>query len=580
MTRLARETTLGHELIQYIHAGYPGIWVHSYEQQDAVIEICKYTFADEDIDQLLVWDSVAGLEVHLEPIKVTYGPDGAEQDKTSTRIVSNSQAPNAVLSWMAGWSELGSEKKRPPNEWYDTESNAYQYTNCILVMKNLHLFLGKGNFNQLLMNYLDAAERKLCQRLVVLTTEANIPSELEKLFHPVPHRLPGSEQMRQLLLTTACQEDDLPQDDEAEIDAIVKAASGMTRMEAKNAFSLCLARDGLVTSREVFEMKAKSLKKSELGLELLHGEETFDDIGGLTHVKQFCKEMLENRSDDPRLAPKGIVLAGVPGTGKSLFAKALGNTVHPQRPTIRWDMGQTMSKYVGESQQHMKRCLDTIDAMSPCNLFADEFEKQIATGVAGGSTGGDVQTQMLGQWLTWHQEHETDVFVILTMNNIVSIARRMPELLARFDEVFFLDFPDPVQKKEIWKLHLQAFGHIDSPEEFDDVQLPPDENWTGRDIWKCCRQAAQRGISLHEVRVGTLAQQVSETIGELRNFAHNRWMSAELPDYYDMDVQKKQAGELTNALNASSNPRTVVRKKTSKKPVKKKRTKKRAKSTK
>lgn len=534
---MATEQTLGEEIYDYVKAGFPGLWVHSYEQEEAVEEIARAVISDE-FPMFFIWDCVKGLQRFREYKEGAFHWDDIE----------GTLAPNAALE------KLGGEKPINQNPNKDTE-----FFRCVVIMKNLHPFLGKGPMNQILMNYLGKAKREIMQRLIVLSVESQIPKDLEKEFHPVTHRLPGAEQIRRILDMVATQEEDLP-DDPAEVRAIVQAASGLTRLEAENTFALCLGRTGRVTAPPVFVVKSKTLEKSDLGLELLKGDETFDDIGGLGNLKEFCTDMLENRSDDPKLAPKGIILAGVPGTGKSLFAKALGNTLHPQRPTIRWDIGQTMSKWVGDSQHKMHRCLNTIDAMAPCNLFADEFEKQVSSGMGGGTTGGDVQTQMLGQWLTWHQEHTSDVFVILTMNNIMAIARNMPEFLARFDEVFFLDFPAKPQKEEIWKIHLQAFGHIEGPEDFDPAALPDDKEWTGRDIWKCCRQAAQRKKLLSEVRIGTLAQQVSETIGDLRNFASGRWMSVEYPDYYDVNEHDKKVGKRTvsqgrDTVRASRKPR-------------------------
>lgn len=519
---MTTEQTLGEEVADYVNAGFPGLWVHSYEHEEAVIEIARAVISDQ-IPIFFIWDCVKGLErfrgfqngvFHWDPV-----PDTA--------------APNAAIDFLGG--------EKPPNQNPQKDTD---FAACVVIMKNLHPFLGKGPMNQILMNYLVRAKRVIFHRLVVLSVESQIPKDLEKEFHPITHRLPNADQIRRNLREIAVQDSDLPEDPE-EVEAIVEAASGLTHLEAENAFSLCLGRDGQVTAPPVFAVKAKTLEKGDLGLELLKGDETFDDIGGLGNLKEFCTDMLENRSDDPKLAPKGIILAGVPGTGKSLFAKALGNTVHPQRPTIRWDIGQTMSKWVGDSQHKMLRCLNTIDAMAPCNLFADEFEKQVSTGMGSDTTSGGVQTQMLGQWLTWHQEHTSDVFVILTMNNIMAIARNMPEFLARFDEVFFLDFPAKPQKEEIWKIHLTTFGHIEGPEQFDPAMLPNDTDWTGRDIWKCCRQAAQRNKPLSEIRIGTLAQQVSETIGELRDFANGRWMSVEYPDYYDVNEHAKKVGTKT-----------------------------------
>lgn len=526
---MATDKPLGEEVLEYMHAGFPGLWVHSYEHEEAIREIAEHSL--EDYGMFFTWDAIDGIHRVI----------GTSASGLQWEQAHDATSPVGAFNWFAAC---------------NVEPGLAEPHRCCIILKNLHNFLN-GQVLQLVQNYLVKAKRSLRQRVVVLSTQSEIHKDLEKCFQLITHKLPDETQLKSILRSTASGDGDLPED-KGEVDAIVKAACGLTRTEAEDTFSLCLVRSDQVTSRPVFEMKAKALKKSGLGLELLRGSEKFDDIGGLANLKDFTREMLENRSENPLLWPKGIILAGVPGTGKSLFAKALGNTLQPQRPTIRWDIGSVMSKWVGESQHNMRRCLDTVDAMSPCNLFADEFEKQIATGTSGSTAGGDIQTQMLGQWLTWHQEHETDVYVILTMNNIMAIAKTMPELLARFDEVFFLDYPAKLQRQEIWKIHLQKYGHIEHADEFDPGKLPDDENWTGRDIEKCCRQAAQRRKPLESIKIGTLSSQVRESIAELREFATGRWMSVEYDDYYDKDQHQKRAA---NVAMSNGHARDTVRKK-------------------
>lgn len=148
--------------------------------------------------------------------------------------------------------------------------------------------------------------------------------------------------------------------------------------------------------------------------------------------------------------PKGVLIAGVPGCGKSLSAKAAANLFSV--PLLRLDMGRLLGKYIGESESNMRKAIELAEAISPCVLWIDELEKAFA-GINGDGAGAEVTTRLFGTFLTWLQEKESPVFVVATANNITKLP---PELLrkGRFDEVFYVGLPKPAERRKIFEIHI------------------------------------------------------------------------------------------------------------------------------
>ena len=227
----------------------------------------------------------------------------------------------------------------------------------------------------------------------------------------------------------------------------------MTRYEAEGAFSLSLVREGRIRPDVVRSIKCQQLKKS--GLVTLHtGDERFDDLGGLDSLKAFCSRALrhahqpvhratpadnvcpDNQMPSRPVRPRGVLLLGVPGTGKSAIAKALGNEVG--RPTLILDMGTLMNSLVGQSEANIRQALQIVDAMAPAVVMIDEVEKALSGAAAGGQNDSGVSSRMFGTFLTWLNDHTSDVFVI---GDLPTTSPSLPPEFSRaerFDGVFFL----------------------------------------------------------------------------------------------------------------------------------------------
>ena len=317
-------------------------------------------------------------------------------------------------------------------------------TASIVVLTNFHRFLGSAEIVQALARQI--ADGKASRTIfVVLSPVVQIPTELEKLFIVVDHPLPTREQLKEIAESIATEDGELPSADRLE--TVLDAAIGLTRLEAENAFGLSLVRDSVIRPESVWELKASMLKKSGL-LQLYKSENDFSTLGGLDSLKAFCKRsLLQHGRDNPLKRPRGVLLLGVPGTGKSAFAKALGKETG--RPTLILDIGALMGSLVGQTEQNVRRALSIADAMSPCILFIDEIEKALSGSSGSGQNDSGVSSRMLGTLLSWMNDHTSNVYLIATCNDI---SRMPPELsrAERFDGIVFLDLP----QREHKGLHL------------------------------------------------------------------------------------------------------------------------------
>ena len=305
---------------------------------------------------------------------------------------------------------------------------------------------------------------------------------------------------------------------------MLDAAAGLTRYEAEGACSLSLVRHGRLEPSAIWELKSQTLVKSGL-LSLHRGGETFAELGGLDSLKAFCLRAMRPRASGKAERPRGVLLLGVSGSGKSAFCKALGNETG--RPTLVLDVGALMGSLVGQSEERTRQALRIVDAMAPCVLMVDEVEKALA-GVAGsGQNDSGVSARMFGSLLSWLNDHESDVFVVCTANDVTKLPPEFSRA-ERFDGLFFLDLPDAEQKAIIWRQYREKFG-IDAGQ-----RLPKDESWTGAEIRACCRLAALLDVPLVQAaqNVVPVAVTAAESVERLRGWASGRCLSADRAGIY------------------------------------------------
>ncbi|MCM1234287.1 MAG: AAA family ATPase [Ruminococcus flavefaciens] len=236
------------------------------------------------------------------------------------------------------------------------------------------------------------------------------------------------------------------------------AFKGLSKSEIENLLALSYQDDGELTKGDlklIFEQKSQMVMKAGI-LEMIPLKESLEDIGGLENLKKWLRKkavVLKNvdRAVDFGVdIPKGVLIAGIPGCGKSLNAKAAAKLF--EVPLLRLDMGRLMGKYIGESEGNMRKAINMAEAIAPCVLWVDELEKAFA-GVSGDSGDSGVTTRLFGNFLTWLQEKDSPVFVVATANDISKLP---PELLrkGRFDEIFYVGLPNKAEREKIFEIHI------------------------------------------------------------------------------------------------------------------------------
>jgi hypothetical protein len=486
--------TLHQQLLDYVNAAFTGLWIHTREPDEAAKEIRQ--LAAEQKWHLHEWDVARG-------------------DHTSGQWPKDPEAPLKALSTLA-----------PPG----TDATT------LLVLHNFHLFLKNPVIVQQLFNSI--LEGKTTRAfLVLLAPVVQIPLELEKVFVVVEHQLPDQTTLAKIAVEL---EDEGGQVHEPKA---ITAAAGLTRYEAEGAFALSIARHGQLNPAEVWELKESMLKKSGL-LQMHRGKERFDDLGGLAALKHFCRRALQ---PGRCVRPRGVLLFGVPGTGKSAFAKALGNETG--RKVLSLDLGSMKGSLVGQSEERIRQALKVADAMAPCVLFVDEVEKALAGAASGYQGDGGVAADQFGTLLTWLNDHESDVFFICTSNDVSKLP---PEFCRaeRFDGIFFIDLPTAEERHAIWAMYHDRFT-LDP----EIRQYPTDTSWTGAEIRACCRLSALLGVSLDEAakNVVPVAVTAADKVTALREWASGRCLNASVTGIYHHQATKP-ATNGRRAITRKENP--------------------------
>jgi len=292
------------------------------------------------------------------------------------------------------------------------------------------------------------------RKVVVLSTPLpGLPMDLRKEIPTVELDLPGVDDLRVVLQDAAAALNVRASDDEALLDA----ARGLTVMEARLAFGKAAAELGRLDHGAVplvAREKERIIKQSEV-LEYFPTDTRMTDVGGLDQLKEWLdrrgRAFGAGARDFGLDAPKGVLLLGVQGCGKSLLAKAVAATW--QFPLLRLDMGKVFGGIVGQSEGNIRTALQVAQALAPCVLWIDEIEKGLAGMGSSDQTDGGTTARVVGTLLTWMQEKRDPVFVVATANRIDMLP---PELLrkGRFDEIFFVDLPTRDVREEILSIHI------------------------------------------------------------------------------------------------------------------------------
>ena len=395
-----------------IRARTPLIWIRSGEEQ-RVEQLMTESAKRLESRRLAIWDYIEGIKGILNSNGV-----GARQ-------------PMAVLQWLK---EL------------DTSSPT------ILLLKDFHRFCEDAGIARMLRNL--STELRAKPHTIILSSGDWVPpSDLDEELTILDLPLPKEEELKTLLENIAQASESQLED--STLNELTRACSGLSEARVRKVAARALAQRGKIGPEdisEVLEEKRQSIARSEV-LEYCESNVTASDIGGLDALKAWLEQRYQAFSEEARRfglpLPRGVLLVGPQGTGKSLTAKVIAHSW--SMPLLRLDVGRLFAGLVGASEARTRETIQRAEAMAPCVLWIDEIDK--AFGGDSRSDGGTSQ-RVLANILTWMAEKTSAVFVVATANGIEKLPA---ELLrkGRFDEIFMLELPSPSERSAILRLHLQ-----------------------------------------------------------------------------------------------------------------------------
>lgn len=409
-----------------LKARFPMIYISTWEENRAT-QMIEEIAADEKkvktVRKVFVWSQTEGFVTYHEKIK-------------------NTTSPVSALDYIAECEEAS-----------------------VFILKDFHIFLNPKQQNDYvvirklrdMVNILKESGKP--KNIIFVSPMLQLPEELQKEMTVVELDFPNTQELGMLLdeMIEVNKENPNIQIElsETEKRRLCKTALGLTLQEAENAIARAMVEKGRLSIDEldiILEEKRQVIKKTGI-LEFIKSDLKIEDVGGLKNLKRWLLKRNKSWKEEAQKynipAPKGVLITGVPGCGKSLTAKAI--SVMWQLPLLRLDMGKIFSGLVGSSEENMRRAIRTAEAVAPSILWIDEIEKGFS---GNGSGDGGTSTRIFGTFLTWMQEKTNPVFVVATANNIDKLPS---ELLrkGRFDEIFFVDLPTLKERMKIFEVHLR-----------------------------------------------------------------------------------------------------------------------------
>jgi len=486
------------ELSILLKAKYPLIYLVTHEEDRAEKQIVAIAQRESQTRPVFVWSVVSGFNEYGQP-----------RSRTNASTIS----PEAALQWVVNRKEPG-----------------------IFVFKDLHPFITSASPSVVRwLREAIASFRNEHKAIVLMSPTQEVPIELEKDIVSVDFDLPNMDEIAQVLNQQLQQRGNFGGLSEAGQEKLVKAALGLTRDEAEKVFRKAYATRGRLTEAEVDVVLSEKrwLVKRNGVLEFVETDETIDGVGGLGELKTWLHQrsnaFTERARDYGLPQPKGMLILGVPGCGKSLIAKTTSRLWG--LPLLRLDMGRVYDgSTVGKSEANLRNALKTAESVSPAILFIDEMDKAFG-GTGSSDSDGGTSSRIFGSFLTWMQEKKSPVFVMATANRV----ERLPsEFLrkGRFDEIFFVDLPTPQERSDIFKIHLQKRKR--DIERFDLDQLAKvSDGFSGAEIEQALvaamydafaqdREFTQLDIIAATRATMPLSKTMSEQVTALRDWARQR----------------------------------------------------------
>ena len=458
------DRTFKAKLVRYIDAGFPIIYINTFEE-DKVDSLIPEISSGKEVYE---WNETNGY--------IDFGTKTPlQEDCTLERMLDQLKTPDLL------------DRK-------------------ILIFKDITSYLDEPRIVSKVKGLARMINQGVDATVIIVSSVLVIPKDIEKYVTILEMDYLNTDEIKTIIRGFV--KDNLNQQvDEKLIEEFALAFKGLTEFEILNLLALSYADDGDLTRKDlrlIFDQKQQMIKKAGI-LEMIPLKETIDDIGGLENLKAwFIKKakVYKNMNNAKKYGvdmPKGVLIAGVPGCGKSLNAKAAANLF--EVPLLRLDMGRLMGKYVGESEGNLRSAIALAEAISPCVLWIDELEKAFA-GIGGSGGGAEVTTRLFGNFLTWMQEKESPTFVVATANDITKLP---PELLrkGRFDEIFYVGLPNKEEREKIFNIHIKKRR----PQDLKNIRVKElvsiTEGFSGADIEGVVKDAIESAFAEDKTSIQT-----------------------------------------------------------------------------
>ena len=493
-----------------IRASFACVWIRTQEEERTIKIINKVVKKLEgEAAKLFIWDSNGEIAQYIE-----------DEDK-ETAIKKKCEDPIEVFPAFA--------------------SNSFKEKSAMVVL-DFNFFLGdSAQLIRSIKNSLNILKRD-GKIIIFVGPRLKLPEEIEKDVNVINFPLPGREELKNYLdfvIESAQREAGAGQVPEDTKEKLVDAALGLTSQEAEDAFSLAVVKNIKLDGdsiKTVLDQKCQILRK-EGTLEYINPSEKMEDIGGLDSLKDWLikrKQAFGKRSREIGLPPpKGILLVGISGCGKSLTAKAAASNW--ELGIYRLDVGKIFTKLMGESEGNARKVIEVAETVAPCILWIDEIEKGMAGSRSSGELDSGVTARVLSTILTWMQEKTAPVFIVATANDITKLP---PELLrkGRFDEIFFVDLPNNEERTEIVNIQLRKWLKQYPVKHQVDVPsiVSASDTYTGAEIEQAilsglyeCAAEGERALTTEDVVKALksfvpLAKTMNEEIEFLRSWGSTR----------------------------------------------------------
>lgn len=443
----------------YLKASYPMLWVKTHEESRVIKEIIGAFDNTNTPIIVYTWDAQQDL--------LKYKRDGGGWEKVS--------GDTKVMNVITHCRKLGSNNER-----------------SVVIFKDFHPYIENPGQIRALRNAIEDLKSR-GNMLIFASPVIKIPVELEKEIQIVDFSLPGEAHLANVLESVVSTVKKKYPDDAKKSDitpevrtASIEAAKGMTHSESHDAFSLAIVENQKFSNDfviSVFEEKVKQVKKHGL-LQYIKPDVSFDSVGGLDGLKKWIRTRARSYTQAARdynlPYPKGILLCGIPGCGKTLLAKATANEFG--FPLFQLDVGSLFGKHVGETEENFRRVVETVDGIGRCVLFIDEIEKALNKDAVSGKGDTGTSSRSFGTLLTWLSEHKSPVFTIGTSNDHTRLPAEFTRK-GRFDELFWIDLPTEAERKEIFVVLLTRYGFDLTKVKFNlDTLAQESDQFTGAEI--------------------------------------------------------------------------------------------------